>query len=102
GKRGYSLRLEGLEPTFNNRAHDLAIVMHSADYVRDKFINKHGRLGRSLGCPSIPKEGHKEIISNIKDGSLMFIYHPIPKYVKRSNYLNPNTALEVIQNNPKL
>ena len=102
GKHGFSLRLRGLEPTFNNKAHDRAIVMHSVDYVSENFIKKHGRLGRSLGCPSIPKKGHKEIIANIKDGSLMFIYHPTSRYISESSFLNPITALEVIEKTSQL
>ena len=33
GANGYSLRLQGLEPGFNDRALDRAIVMHGAPYV---------------------------------------------------------------------
>ena len=33
GSNGYSLRLDGLEPGFNGRARERAIVMHGAPYV---------------------------------------------------------------------
>ena len=33
GAHGYSLRMDGLEPGFNDRARDRAIVIHAADYV---------------------------------------------------------------------
>lgn len=35
GKHGYSMRLDGLEPT-NSLARERAIVIHSADYVSEK------------------------------------------------------------------
>jgi hypothetical protein len=33
GQNGYSLRMEGLEPGFNDNAYDRAIVIHGAPYV---------------------------------------------------------------------
>ena len=59
-------------------------MIHSAEYVSDLFIKKNGRLGRSLGCPSLPKEGFLNIIKNIKNGSVLFIYYPEKNYLKNS------------------
>lgn len=75
GKHGYSLRLDGLEKGINNNVRDRAIVIHGADYVSENFINQHGRLGRSLGCPSLPMKISKEIIDAIKNKSCLFVYH---------------------------
>jgi hypothetical protein len=75
GKHGYSLRLDGLESGINSNARDRAIVIHGADYVSENFIQQHGRLGRSFGCPSLPNEMSKEIIETIKDKSCLFVYH---------------------------
>lgn len=50
GGNGYSLRLEGLEPGFNDKARDRAIVIHGAPYVNPTMARVQGRLGRSLGC----------------------------------------------------
>ena len=86
-KHGLSLRLDGLESS-NSNARKRAIVMHSADYVSDLFIKKYGRLGRSLGCPSLPKEGFSEIIKCIKNGSVLFIYYPEETYLKNSTLVN--------------
>lgn len=74
GKHGYSLKLLGLEEGVNDLAEKRAIVIHGADYVGEDFIQKHGRLGRSHGCPAIPRELSKEIIDVIKDGSCLFIF----------------------------
>jgi hypothetical protein len=42
------------------------VVMHAADYVSNSFIRNNNRLGRSQGCPAVPVELSKEIISVIK------------------------------------
>jgi len=76
GKHGYSLRLHGLEAGINDNALDRAIVVHGADYVSEDFIQTHGRLGRSHGCPALPTELTQPFIDLTKEGSLLFIYHP--------------------------
>ena len=76
GKHGMSLRLDGLEKGVNDNARARGVVMHAADYVSNSFIKNNHRLGRSQGCPAVPAELSKEIISIIKDKSCFFIYHP--------------------------
>ncbi len=88
GEHGLSLKLFGLEKGFNDKADERAIVIHGADYVCESFINKNGRLGRSLGCPSIPFEIHKQVIETIKGGSCLFIYYPDKNYIQKSKVLN--------------
>jgi hypothetical protein len=76
GRNGNSMRLKGLEKNINDKAWDRSIVVHGADYATDGFIKNNGRLGRSFGCPAIPPEITDEFIATVKDGSLLFIYHP--------------------------
>jgi len=76
GKHGMSLRLDGLEKGVNDNARSRGVVMHAANYVSNSFIKNNHRLGRSQGCPAVPVELSKEIISMIKDKSCFFIYHP--------------------------
>ena len=87
GKHGLSVRLDGLEPNVNDNARARNIVIHNADYVSEQFIKRVGRLGRSFGCPALPKEGFKDIVNTIKEGSLLFIYS------SRSDYLEKSTIL---------
>ncbi|MEX0996124.1 MAG: murein L,D-transpeptidase catalytic domain family protein [Flavobacteriaceae bacterium] len=87
GKHGYSLRLDGLENGINDKARERAIVIHGADYATENFINEHGRLGRSLGCPSLPKEESESIINTIKEKSCLFIYFPSEDYVSKSQLI---------------
>ena len=88
GKHGLSLRLDGMDREYNHNARNRAIVMHGADYVSEDFIRKHGRLGRSFGCPSVSMDIHKEVIDTIREGSLLFIYYPDHDFPKRSAVLN--------------
>ena len=82
GEHGLSLRVDGLEPGFNDRAYRRAIVVHGADYIGN------GSTGRSYGCPAVPREDCKTIINTIKNGTCLFIYHPQKKYLQSSKILN--------------
>lgn len=87
GKHGYSLRLNGREKGINHLARQRAIVIHAADYVSPEFIAEHGRLGRSWGCPALPKEVSTAIIKTIKRGSCLFIYANNRQYFRQSMYI---------------
>lgn len=92
GKHGYSLRMAGLEPGINDNARDRAIVMHGADYVSDDFIAEHGRLGRSWGCPALPREVSGDVIDAIRNGGAVFAYYPDEDWLRSSRYLNCATT----------
>lgn len=76
GKHGMSLKLDGLEKGVNDNARARGVVIHAANYVSNSFIKNNKRLGRSQGCPAIPEESLKEIVTTIKNKSCLFIYHP--------------------------
>jgi hypothetical protein len=88
GRHGLSLTLNGLEAGFNDYARGRAVVMHSAWYVKEAFINKYGRPGRSWGCPAIAKDMVDPVINAIKNNGLLIIYYPEEKWVSHSKYLN--------------
>lgn len=88
GKNGYSLRLNGLDPGFNDHALDRAIVMHGAPYVSEEFAHAHGRLGRSWGCPALSETVAREVIDRVKGSGLVFAYYPDPQWLKSSRFLN--------------
>lgn len=96
GKHGLSLRLDGQEKEFNSQARNRAVVMHGADYVSKAFIKKAGRLGRSLGCPAIPVELHKEVIETLADKTCLFIYHPDKNYELKSTLRNESVLANVL------
>lgn len=88
GRNGFSLRLEGLERGVNHKALERTIVMHGAWYVSEEFAQEHGRLGRSWGCPALEKDVAPEVIETIKNGSLLFVYHPDRRWQAQSEFLN--------------
>jgi hypothetical protein len=87
GKHGLSLRLDGLDKGFNDKARQRAIVIHAAEYAEPAFISCTGRLGRSLGCPALPKMGLSKIANQIEAKSIFFIYFPQKEYLKKSVWL---------------
>lgn len=88
GRDGLSLRLDGLDRSFNDNASNRAVVMHPGWYVEEWFIKKYGRPGRSWGCPALPMENSQAIINTIKDKSLLVIYYPSDAWFAKSKFLN--------------
>ena len=101
GNNGYSLRLRGLDPGFNDRALARAIVMHGAPYVSEAIVERLGRLGRSWGCPAVRQEVARTVIDTLKGGALIFAYYPDRKWLNESPTLRcsdarPSQALAAI------
>lgn len=95
GGNGYSLRMDGLEPGFNDRARDRAIVIHGAPYVNPAQAALQGRLGRSLGCPALRPAVAQSLIDTIKDGQLVFAYYPDTEWLARSRFLRCGQTADV-------
>ena len=74
GGNGYSLRLDGLTRGVNDNARRRYIVIHGADYATESFIRRHGYLGRSWGCPALPRGLSRKIIDTIKGGSVIYAH----------------------------
>lgn len=87
GGNGYSLRLDGLEPGFNDRARERAIVIHGAPYVNPATALQQGRLGRSLGCPAVRLQVARSLIDSLSGGALVFAYYPDPQWLQHSQLL---------------
>lgn len=88
GKHGYSLRLDGLEPGFNDNARARAIVIHAADYVSQNWIDRQGKIGRSHGCPAVRPQIARRVVDHLKDGQFLFSYYPDQRWLESSAYLN--------------
>lgn len=93
GGNGYSLRLDGLEPGFNDRARDRAIVMHGAWYVDPILAQRQGRLGRSYGCPAVRQAVARPVIDALKSGQLLFAYYPDATWLKSTRMLGCKNPL---------
>jgi hypothetical protein len=92
GQNGYSLRLDGLEDGFNDRARERAIVMHGAPYVSEAFVETAGRLGRSWGCPAVRTDIARDLLDRVKGGNLVFAYYPDEEWLRASRYLGACAA----------
>jgi len=86
GNNGYSLRLRGLDPGFNDHALGRAIVMHGAPYVSREIAERLGRLGRSWGCPAVRQEIARTVIDTLKGGALLFAYYPDRRWLAESPF----------------
>ena len=97
GHNGYSLRLRGLEPGFNDQALDRDIVVHGATYVDSGMAALLGRLGRSFGCPAVRPAIAHALIDTIRDGSLLVAYYPDPHWLRGSTLVGTCSATAVRQ-----
>jgi hypothetical protein len=92
GHHGYSLRLNGKEEGINDNACSRGIVIHGAPYVDERIAKNQGFIGRSEGCPAIPKSLHRTIIEKIKNGTCLFLYSPDKFYETHSKMLTSSTG----------
>lgn len=91
GKHGLSLKLAGMDEGYNKNAYDRNIVVHGAEYVSEDFIKRHGRLGRSQGCPVLPMDNYEDVIGDIKEGSVLYLHASQAAY--KSSLLNSQVAM---------
>ena len=87
GSNGYSLRLDGLDVGFNDRARERAIVMHGAPYVSAELAAAQGRIGRSWGCPALRTAIAAKVIDRIRGGGVIFSYYPDKEWLESSKFL---------------
>ena len=83
GGNGYSLRMDGLDPGFNDNARQRAIVMHGAWYANPDLIRTQGRLGRSQGCPALREQVARVVIDDLKQRHLLFAYADDAAWLQR-------------------
>ncbi len=95
GAHGYSLRMDGLEEGFNDLARERAIVFHGAPYVNTEHIRKHGRLGRSWGCPAVSNGVARKVIDTIKGEQFLFSYYPDQQWLSNSKFLNCAAQVQI-------
>ncbi len=88
GEHGLSLRINGVDPGYNDKALERSIVMHGAAYVDAARAKAGIFMGRSYGCPAVPKKESANIITKIKNGTCLFIFHPSRNYLLGSKILN--------------
>jgi hypothetical protein len=88
GKNGLSLRLDGVDNGYNDKAIKRNIVLHGCFYVGDQYLENFGSTGTSLGCPALPAGISSQIIHAVRGGSCFFIFHQTPDYLDHSTVIN--------------
>ena len=93
GKHGLSLRLQGLERDYNDKAGRRAIVMHGANYVNPSYVRKYGMVGRSWGCMAIDNKATQSTIQTLKQGSVVVAYYNDNDWLNSSSFLHCKAAV---------
>ena len=93
GKHGKSLKLDGMDNGYNDKARSRAIVVHGAAYVSQGTIDALGRLGRSQGCPAVAPELADEVINAIEGRTVLFINGSDQRYA--SKFLDEHRAADL-------
>lgn len=73
-RHGAALLLHGLDRGSNDHAEQREIIVHGADYVGQAFIDAHGRLGRSFGCPAVAPEVMPWLIGALAGRGYLYIH----------------------------
>lgn len=73
GEKGLAMRIHGLDFGINHNAYRRGIVFHSGAYVSDAYLNRKGRIGRSLGCFVTEPKNNAKIIRWCRNGVRIFV-----------------------------
>lgn len=73
GDKGLAMRIHGLDFGINHNAYRRGIVFHSGAYVSDAYLNRKGRIGRSLGCFVTEPKNNAKIIRWCRNGVRIFV-----------------------------
>ncbi len=87
GAHGYSLRLDGLDGTYNDAVRDRAIVIHPAEYATEDFVNTYGYLGRSWGCPAVDPDISADLIDTLAGGALVLKYAEVQGFLTDGRFM---------------
>jgi hypothetical protein len=87
GEFGYSLKLKGREPGFNDNAAHRTIVMHPWGAVAPVIAKGDGCVGPTQGCLGLYPAISERIIDTIAGGSVILCYYPDAEYLRESRYV---------------
>jgi hypothetical protein len=88
GVRGLSRRLHGLETGINDRARERGIVVHGTPNLSLSL----GRMGRTEGCPAVPRESARTLVGLMGEGSVVFVWYPDRTLLATSEFIDQGAA----------
>ncbi len=91
GVRGIARRLVGLEPGINDHARRRGIVIHGSPGVSAARA-RLGKMGRTEGCPAVPRESARRLIDLLREGSVVFIWYPDRTLLQASEFVDRGAA----------
>lgn len=92
GVRGIARRLIGLEPGINDHARQRGIVIHGTPGVSETRA-RMGKMGRTEGCPAVPKASARRLIDLLGEGSVVFVWYPDRTLLSSSEFVDRGAAL---------
>ncbi len=85
---GPGLRLDGLEPGYNDNVRMRGIVVHGATYARAENVASWGVAGTSWGCPAVDDRLVDDVMDTLTGGGMMFFWYPDGDWSSFSGYLD--------------
>jgi hypothetical protein len=87
GDFGYSHRLDGLEPGYNDNVRRRDIVMHPSAGSRPSYVEEHGMVYPSWGCPAVDDNVSTAVVDTMAGGALMLFWYPDGDWSENSIFL---------------
>lgn len=94
GVFGHSVRLDGLEPRFNDRLRPRAVVLHPWWGVRPEYVQGHGAVWPTWGCPAVDDRVAPAVADFLAGGGLIVFHHRHSDWARESERLARARAAE--------
>jgi hypothetical protein len=88
GGRSYGsvgLRLQGVSEGYNDNARSRKVVAHGAPYVTPT------KAGRSEGCPAMEQARARELLPELANGGMVFLFAPNEKWMNTDRWVTSST-----------
>ncbi|MBW2456707.1 MAG: murein L,D-transpeptidase catalytic domain family protein [Deltaproteobacteria bacterium] len=87
GSFGYSMRMDGLEPGYNDNVRDRAIVVHPWDGSTDAYVSNVGESAPTWGCAGLDPALCTDVVDFLAFGGLLLFHYPDGDWSQHSAYL---------------
>ncbi|MBW2523565.1 MAG: murein L,D-transpeptidase catalytic domain family protein [Deltaproteobacteria bacterium] len=87
GSFGYSVRLDGLEPGYNDNVRSRAIVVHPWDGSTAAYVSAYGESAPTWGCAGLDPAICTDVVDRLADGGLLLFHYPDGDWSASSAFL---------------